>query len=71
LKKEELESGTKQPNTELTDRLDRWQQHLDDLDKQRNWTSYSKMHKPKPEYVLVIAKMIYYLIVVLKKSPNY
>ena len=32
LQKEERESGTKQPDTELTDRIDRWVQHLKDLD---------------------------------------
>jgi hypothetical protein len=33
LKRQEKESGTKQPNTELTDRLDTWNQHLQDLEK--------------------------------------
>jgi hypothetical protein len=42
LKKEEKESGTKQPDTELTDRLDRWQQHLNDLDKLEELDKASK-----------------------------
>jgi len=32
LQKEEKENGTKQPDTELTDRIDQWIQHLKDLD---------------------------------------
>jgi hypothetical protein len=33
LKKEEKESGTKQLDTELTDQLDYWQRHRDDLER--------------------------------------
>jgi len=33
LKEQETESGIKQLDTELTDRLDKWQQHLNDIEK--------------------------------------
>jgi hypothetical protein len=42
LAKEEKESGTKQPDTELTDCIDAWQEHLNDIGKVEDMKSQSK-----------------------------
>lgn len=42
---EAKESGTKQPDTELTDRLDCWQQYLDDIQKLDDKRTASKATK--------------------------